>query len=113
MSAVSGATQATAHNAALMTEDIINVAFRGVLLRLNSHRRHQLRARRRDRPQPDPKAYEKAIKKFRDEFGHTPLPIEEPIPWDCRRPVIGTGTGGLSVMDEVTREVNGQIGECE
>jgi hypothetical protein len=28
-------------------------------------------------------------KKFRDEFGHTPLSIEEAIPWKCRRLVIG------------------------
>ena len=27
-------------------------------------------------------------KKFRDEFGHTPLPIEEKIPWKCHRLVI-------------------------
>jgi hypothetical protein len=30
-------------------------------------------------------------KKFRDDFGHTPLSIEEEIPWKCRRLVIGTG----------------------
>jgi hypothetical protein len=30
-------------------------------------------------------------KKFRDEFGHTPLSIEEKIPWNCHRLVIGTG----------------------
>ena len=43
-------------------------------------------------------------KKFRDEFGHTPLSIEEEIPWNCRRLVIGTGTGALPIMDEVKRE---------
>jgi hypothetical protein len=32
-------------------------------------------------------------KQFREEFGHTPLSIEEDIPWKCRRLVIGTGTG--------------------
>ena len=35
---------------------------------------------------------------------HTPLSIEEEIPWKCRRLVIGTGTGALPVMDEVKRE---------
>jgi hypothetical protein len=46
----------------------------------------------------------KPSKKFRDAFGHTPLSIEEEIPWKCRRLVIGTGTGALPVMDEVKRE---------
>ncbi len=37
-------------------------------------------------------------KKFRDEFGHTPLSVEEDIPWKCARLVIGTGAyGSLSV----------------
>jgi hypothetical protein len=44
-------------------------------------------------------------KKFRDEFGHTPLSIEEKIPWKCRRLVIGTGAyGRLPVMKEVKVE---------
>jgi hypothetical protein len=44
-------------------------------------------------------------KKFRDEFGHTPLSIEEEIPWECRRLVIGTGAyGRLPVMKEVKLE---------
>lgn len=44
-------------------------------------------------------------KKFRDEFGHTPLSIEEKIPWKCRRLVIGTGAyGRLPVMKEVKLE---------
>jgi hypothetical protein len=46
----------------------------------------------------------KPSKKFRDTFGHTPLSAEEAIPWKCRRLVIGTGTGALTVMDEVKRE---------
>ena len=46
-----------------------------------------------------------ASKPFRAAFGHTPLSIEEDIPWDCRRLVVGTGAGGaLPVMDEVTAE---------
>ena len=39
-------------------------------------------------------------------FGHTPLSIEEEIPWKCQRLVIGTGTGALPVMEEVSREAH-------
>jgi len=51
------------------------------------------------------KRKKKPSKKFRDEFGHTPLSIEEKIPWECRQLVIGTGAhGNLPVMSEVQRE---------
>ena len=50
------------------------------------------------------KRKKKASKKFRDAFGHTPLSVEEEIPWKCRRLVIGSGTGALPVMKEVKRE---------
>jgi hypothetical protein len=50
------------------------------------------------------KRKKKPSKKFRDEFGHTPVSMEEKIPWRCRRLVIGTGTGALPVMDEVKSE---------
>jgi hypothetical protein len=44
-------------------------------------------------------------KRFRDEFGHTPLSVEEKIPWKCQRLVIGTGAyGRLPVMKEVQVE---------
>jgi hypothetical protein len=44
-------------------------------------------------------------KKFRNEFGHTPLSIEEKIPWKCKRLVIGTGAyGRLPIMKEVKLE---------
>src|SRR5258708_7703766 len=47
----------------------------------------------------------KASKGFRHVFGHTPLSVQEKIPWKCRRLVVGTGAhGGLPVMDEVRRE---------
>ena len=47
----------------------------------------------------------KPSKPFRELFGHTPLSVEEDIPWDCRRLVVGTGAdGALPVMDEVRRE---------
>ena len=43
-------------------------------------------------------------KKFREAFGHTPISVEEEIPWQCKRLVIGTGTGALPVMEEVKKE---------
>jgi hypothetical protein len=47
----------------------------------------------------------KPSKPFHDVFGHTPVSIEENIPWDCRRLVVGTGAdGALPVMDEVKQE---------
>ena len=50
------------------------------------------------------KRKKKPSKKFRNEFGHTPLSIEEEIPWKCRCLVVGTGEGALPVMDQVKRE---------
>ena len=47
----------------------------------------------------------KPSKRFRGEFGHTPLSVEEKIPWKCRRLVIGTGAqGSLPVMPAVLEE---------
>jgi hypothetical protein len=50
------------------------------------------------------KRKKKPSKRFRAAFGHTPLSVEEKIPWKCRRLIIGTGTGALPVMDEVKKE---------
>ena len=50
------------------------------------------------------KRKKKASKKFRDQFGHTPLSIEEEIPWKCRTLIIGTGTGAMPIMKEVKEE---------
>lgn len=50
------------------------------------------------------KRKKKPSKRFRDEFGHTPVSVEETIPWQCRRLIIGTGAGALPVMDDVKRE---------
>ncbi len=50
------------------------------------------------------KRKKKPSKQFRDAFGHTPLSVEEKIPWKCCRLVIGTGTGALPVMDQVKLE---------
>ena len=44
-------------------------------------------------------------KQYRDRFGHTPLSVNEEIPWEARRLVVGTGAyGSLPVMEEVVRE---------
>lgn len=51
------------------------------------------------------KRKKKASKPFRDQFGHTPLSIEEKIPWKCETLVVGTGAeGALPVMPEVENE---------
>ena len=50
------------------------------------------------------KRKKKASEKFREAFGHTPLSLEEEIPWKCSRLVVGTGTGALLVMEEVKAE---------
>lgn len=47
----------------------------------------------------------KPSRPFRDEYGHTPLSVEEKIPWNCLRLVIGTGAeGALPVMPAVLEE---------
>jgi hypothetical protein len=51
------------------------------------------------------KRKKKPSKKFREKFGHTPLSLEEKIPWKCRKLIIGSGANGaLPVMDEVKRK---------
>ncbi len=51
------------------------------------------------------KRKKKLSKKFRDDFGHTPLSVEENIPWKCRQLVVGTGAyGRLPIMKQVKRE---------
>jgi hypothetical protein len=51
------------------------------------------------------KRRKKPSKKFRENFGHTPLSVEEDIPWKCDRLVVGTGAyGRLPVMKEVQWE---------
>ena len=47
----------------------------------------------------------KPSRRFREQFGHTPLTLREDIPWKCKRLVIGTGMEGqLPVMEEVVAE---------
>jgi hypothetical protein len=51
------------------------------------------------------KRKKKPSRKYRDRFGHTPLSVDEAIPWRCRRLVVGTGAhGALPVMDDVREE---------
>jgi hypothetical protein len=51
------------------------------------------------------KRKKKASMQFREEFGHTPLSVEENILWKCRQLVIGSGAyGQLPVMQELRRE---------
>lgn len=51
------------------------------------------------------KRKKKASRKFRDQFGHTPLSTSENIPWDCKKLIIGTGhSAGLPVMKEVKKK---------
>ncbi len=51
------------------------------------------------------KRNKKPSKKFSEEFGHTPLSVEENIPWKCHQLVIGSGAyGRLPVMQEVQRQ---------
>jgi hypothetical protein len=51
------------------------------------------------------KRKKKPSKKFREAYGHTPLSMEEKIPWKCQHLVVGTGAyGRLPVTEEVRRE---------
>jgi hypothetical protein len=54
------------------------------------------------------KRRKKASKPRADRYGHTPLSLLEPIPWDCRRLIVGTGASGAlpiepDVFDEAKR----------
>jgi hypothetical protein len=47
----------------------------------------------------------KPSRRFRSDYGHTPLSAEEKIPWKCSRLVVGTGAeASLPVMDDVREE---------
>lgn len=51
----------------------------------------------------------KPSRQYRDQFGHTPLSVEEDIPWSGPRLVIGTGASGqMPVMEEVIEEAEQQ-----
>jgi hypothetical protein len=55
----------------------------------------QGRVRKRDK---------KASKPLRDRYGHTPLSLLEPIPWTCRRLIVGTGAEGALPIDDAVFE---------
>jgi hypothetical protein len=56
------------------------------------------------------KRKKKPSREFRKQFGHTPVSLQEKIPWECKRLVIGTGMHGrLPVMEDVKAEA-GQRG---
>lgn len=51
------------------------------------------------------KRHKKASKPLRDRYGHTPLSLLEPIPWDGDRLIVGTGVdGALPVAPDVREE---------
>jgi hypothetical protein len=51
------------------------------------------------------KRCKKPSRAYREQFGHTPVSLQEEIPWECKRLVIGTGAyGRLPVMPEVLEE---------
>ena len=51
------------------------------------------------------KRVKKASKAHRDQFGHTPLSVEERIPWGGTRLIVGTGeSGSLPIMPGVWKE---------
>ena len=53
------------------------------------------------------KRKKKPSREFRKQFGHTPVSLQEAIPWECKRLVIGTGMEGrLPVMEEVVAEAH-------
>jgi hypothetical protein len=51
------------------------------------------------------KRHKKASSPLRSRYGHTPLSLLEPIPWRCRRLIVGTGAdGALPIDDDVLVE---------
>ncbi len=51
------------------------------------------------------KRTKKASKVFRHSYGHTPLSVEEAIPWGSKQLIVGTGMhGSLPIMPEVHEE---------
>jgi hypothetical protein len=51
------------------------------------------------------KRAKKASKLFRGQYGHTPLSVEEEIPWGGKQLIVGTGMyGSLPIMPDVHEE---------
>ena len=50
-----------------------------------------------------------ASKPYRDRYGHTPLSVDEEIPWSTGQLVVGTGASGrLPIMPEVWEAAQGR-----
>jgi hypothetical protein len=53
------------------------------------------------------KRRKKPSKRYRDEYGHTPLSAEERIPWGGSQLIVGTGaSGSLPIMPAVRAEAD-------
>ena len=51
------------------------------------------------------KRVKKGSKIFRDQYGHTPLSVNEAIPWGGKKLIVGTGAhGSLPIMPDVYEE---------
>ena len=51
------------------------------------------------------KRNKKPSKRYRGQYGHTPLSADEAIPWHGQRLIVGTGAhGALPIMPEVIKE---------
>ncbi len=51
------------------------------------------------------KRKKKLSKTYRDQYGHTPLSVDEEIPWGGKRLIVGTGAyGQLPIMPELLDE---------
>jgi hypothetical protein len=49
----------------------------------------------------------KPSRRYRDQFGHTPVSADEELPWGGRRLIIGTGAyGSLPITREVIEEAS-------
>ena len=60
------------------------------------------------------KRSKKPSKLYRGRFGHTPLSLQEDIPWSTRRIVVGSGAfGRLPIMDDVVLEARRRGVELE
>lgn len=45
------------------------------------------------------KRHKRASRALRHKYGHTPLSLLEPIPWKCRRLIVGSGADGALPID--------------
>jgi len=53
------------------------------------------------------KRHKKPSKAHREDYGHTPLSLDEPIPWHGKTLYVGTGTyGSLPIMPAVYEEAS-------